>query len=106
STRPGVIYSPATFTVFAALAAGISAATAAIRPSFMATSRRALILFFGSMTWPPFSRRSYSWPYTKPALSSRRMIRIGRYYLTKERRVQSRLGFNCGILFLFWKIGG
>src|SRR6266699_466612 len=35
------------------------AATAAIFPFAMATSRTALILFLGSMRWPPFKRRSY-----------------------------------------------
>src|SRR5713101_5003069 len=35
------------------------AATAATFPFAMATSRTALILFLGSMTWPPFKRRSY-----------------------------------------------
>src|SRR4029453_18653351 len=35
------------------------AVTAATFPSAMATSRTALILFLGSMTWPPFNRGSY-----------------------------------------------
>src|SRR5262245_52765127 len=35
------------------------AATAAILPPAIATSRTALMLFRASMTWPPFSRRSY-----------------------------------------------
>src|SRR5712664_3844983 len=34
-------------------------ATVATFPFAMATSRTALILFLGSMTWPPFKRRSY-----------------------------------------------
>src|ERR1700675_385303 len=38
----------------------MAAATAAILPSRIATSRTALILFFPSTTWPPFSSRSYS----------------------------------------------
>ena len=37
----------------------IFAATAAILPAAMATSRTALMLFFGSMTCPPRSSRSY-----------------------------------------------
>src|SRR2546425_12813001 len=37
----------------------MAAATAATFPFEMATSRTALILFLGSMTWPPFKSRSY-----------------------------------------------
>src|SRR5262245_43177757 len=35
------------------------AATAATRPFAIATSRTALMPFFGSIRWPPFSSRSY-----------------------------------------------
>src|SRR3984893_817325 len=37
----------------------MAAATAAILPLVMATSRTALIRFLASMTWPPFKSRSY-----------------------------------------------
>src|SRR6266571_5395610 len=60
STSPGVTYSPATLTTLCALAGSIRAATSAIFPALMATSRIALILFFPSITCPPFSSRSYS----------------------------------------------
>ena len=53
------VQSPATSTVLNAFAGSISGATAAILPPRMATSRTALILFLGSMTWPPRSSRSY-----------------------------------------------
>ena len=39
-------------------AAGMPEATAAIFPPRIATSRTALMWFFGSITWPSFSRRS------------------------------------------------
>jgi hypothetical protein len=41
-----------------ACAASIRAATAAIFPSAIATSRMPLMPFFASMTWPPLRRRS------------------------------------------------
>src|SRR6185295_12262066 len=40
-------------------AGAMLAAMAATFPFAMATSRTALIRFLGSMTWPPFKRRSY-----------------------------------------------
>jgi hypothetical protein len=42
-----------TLIVFSAFEGSIRGATAAIRPSLIATSRTALILFFASTTWPP-----------------------------------------------------
>ena len=59
SISPGVTYRPATSTTLNAFAGSIVGATAAILPPWMATSRIALILFLGSMTWPPRSSKSY-----------------------------------------------
>ena len=59
STRPGVTYNPETSTVFNASAGLIVAATAAIFPPAIATSRTALILFRASTTCPPRRSRSY-----------------------------------------------
>src|SRR4051794_37150954 len=54
------------------------AATAAILPSLMATSRIALSLFFPSITWPPFSSRSYSgWAIAHTAAANRINAFIG-----------------------------
>src|SRR5262245_47543521 len=44
---------------FKASLGSIFAATAATLPSAMATSRTALVPFFGSMRWPPCRRTSY-----------------------------------------------
>src|SRR4051812_1186886 len=59
SIRPGVTCSPPTFTVFDASFGSILAATAAIFPSLIATSRNALIPFLASITCPPCNSRSY-----------------------------------------------
>src|SRR2546427_7088376 len=59
SMSPGVTYVPETSTTLKASAGLMEAATAATFPFAMATSRTALIWFLGSMTWPPFNRRSY-----------------------------------------------
>src|SRR4051812_13718522 len=81
---PGVTYSPDTSIVFAALDAAMFVPTSAILPSLTATSRRPLILFLGSITWPPFRTKSYSCAQTKPTLRSRNVIRIDRYYFNRE----------------------
>src|SRR4051794_40949524 len=52
----------------------MAGATAAIRPLRIATSRTASILFFGSITWPPFSRRSYAGWANKVFASKQNMI--------------------------------
>ena len=51
-------YSPATLITLWAFDGAIFAATSAILPFLMATSRIALILFLPSMTCPPLSSRS------------------------------------------------
>jgi hypothetical protein len=58
SINPGVTNNPETFTTFVACEAGMAAATRATLPLAIATSMRASMLFLGSMTRPPCSRRS------------------------------------------------
>src|SRR5918993_4769813 len=60
SMSPGVTIRPVASTAFNALAGAMFAATDAIRPSLMATSRIASSLFCGSTTRPPLIRKSYS----------------------------------------------
>ena len=58
SIRPGVTYRPDNIhRPCAPVLREYRRATAAIRPSRIATSRTALILFLGSITWAPFKSK-------------------------------------------------
>ena len=69
SIRPGRTSLPATFTTSLAEDARMLAATAAILPSWMATSNRPSMFCTGSITRPPRSSRSYCMLVSEKLLS-------------------------------------
>src|SRR2546426_534646 len=102
SMSPGVTVLPGTWMTRRASDAGMFAVTAAIFPSWTATSRALLRSCAGSMTTPPFSTRSYMGEppptgcpeSTRPAstLSSRACYR----HPAPEAREERRAGRNRG----------
>src|SRR5689334_7107979 len=74
SINPGVTSKPFASTTCAAPAVSIFLSIFAILPSAMATSITALILFFGSITWPPLITIEYFCEYAETATPSKAAV--------------------------------
>src|SRR5688500_9004747 len=81
SIKPGTTYIPFAVTTCRPSFASIFFATRAILPSCMATSMGALMLFFGSITWPPFMTIAYCWAV---ATDTRKMKKV-KTIMVRER---------------------
>src|SRR5690242_19915449 len=72
----------------------IFCSTAAMVPRVMATSRISEMPFLGSITWPPFSSRSY-W-LCAPAQDARIRRKVDRMVCSPSRRCAPRLVYRRG----------